>query len=72
MSILENVTLAIKLAKTAYDLGKDAAPFIKTAYEVAVNKKILTIEEHKSMIEQEAAWRTEIDAVIAKDDTAID
>lgn len=72
MELLANVTLAIKLAKMAYDLGKEAAPFVKTAYDILVNKKILTVEEHKSMLDQEAAWRTEIDAKIAEDDAAID
>lgn len=72
MSILDTVTLAVKLAKMAYDLGKDAAPFVKVAYDIAVNKKVLTVEEHKSMVDQEAAWRAEIDAVIAEDDAAED
>lgn len=72
LTIISNITLAIKLAKMAYDLGQDAAPFVKVAYDIAVNKKVLTVEEHKSMVEQEAAWRAEIDAIIAADDEVTD
>lgn len=70
--ILANVQLAVKLAKLAFDLGKDAAPYIKTSYDIVVNKKVLTPEEHKSMSDQEALWRAEIDAQIAADDKATD
>lgn len=72
MDLISNVTLAIKLAKMAYDLSKDAAPFVKIAYDIAINKKVITTEQHKSMLDQEIAWRAEIDAKIAEDDKAID
>lgn len=71
-TILANVQLVIKLAKMAYDLGHDAEPFVKTAYNIVVNKKVLTPEEHKTMADQEIAWRAAIDAQIVQDDTATD
>lgn len=72
VTILADVTLAIKLAKMAYDLGHDAAPFVKTAYQIVFENKVLTIEERKIMSEQETTWRTNIDKAIAEDDAASD
>lgn len=72
VTILADVSLAIKLAKMAYDLGKDVYPFLKTAYEIIFENKILTADERETMEKQEAEWRAEIDAVIAEDDKATD
>lgn len=72
VTILADVALAIKLAKMAYDLGKDVAPFVITAYQIMFKNKILTADEREAMEKQEAEWRTEIDAVIADDDKATD
>lgn len=72
VTILADVGLAIKLAKMAYDLGKDVYPFLKTAYEIMFKNKILTADEREAMEKQEAEWRAEIDAVIAEDDKATD
>ncbi len=69
---IATVMLAVKLASTAYQLGKDAAPYIKLAYEIQFKNKILTAEERKAMDNQEQVWRDEIDAVIADDDVADD
>lgn len=71
-TILADIQLAIKLAKMAYDLGKDMYPYVKTAYEIMFKNKILTPEERQSMTDQELAWRSEIDVIIAADDTATD
>ncbi len=72
VTIIADISLAIKLAKMAYDLGKDMYPYVKTAYEIMFKNKVLTAEERQVMTDQEIAWRTEIDAVIAADDKATD
>lgn len=69
---LAAIKLALSLATTAYQLGKEAAPYIKLAYEIQFKNKVLTVEERKAMDNQEAAWRVEIDAQIAEDDKATD
>lgn len=69
---LTAIKLALSLATTAYQLGKDAAPYIKLAYEIQFKNKILTSEERKIIADQEAAWRLEIDTVISDDDKAKD
>lgn len=66
------IKLALSLAVTAYQLGKDAAPYIKMAYEIQFKNRILTDDERKAMTAQEQLWRSEIDAVIAADDAASD
>jgi hypothetical protein len=66
------IKLALSLAMTAYQLGKDAAPYIMLAYQIQFKNKILTDAERKAMTDQETAWRAEIDAVIAADDAATD
>lgn len=72
IAILADVQLAIKLAKMAYDLGKDIAPYMITAYEIMFKNKVLTAEERQAMTDQELSWRKEIDDVIAADDAATD
>jgi len=72
VSILKDVQLAIGLAKMAYDLGKDIAPYMITAYEIMFKNKILTVEEREAMTKQELEWRADIDRVIAEDDAATD
>lgn len=72
MISVDAIKLALSLATTAYQLGHDAAPYIKLAYEIQFKNKVLTSEEHKAMLNQEAAWRAEIDVRIDEDDTAID
>jgi hypothetical protein len=71
-TILADVQLAISLAKTAYDLGKDMAPYVITAYQIVFENKVLTAAERQAMTDQEAAWRAEIDAAIAADNAATD
>jgi len=72
VTIMADIALAIKLGKMAYDLGKDVAPYMITAYQIMFKNKILTAEERQKMTDQELAWRSEIDAVIAADDEATD
>lgn len=72
VSILADVQLAIKLAKMAYDLGKDTAPYIITAYQIMFKNKILTAEERQAMTAKELEWRAKIDAQIDEDDAATD
>lgn len=72
VAILADVQLAIKLAKMAYDIGVDAAPYIKTAYQIMFENKVLTTEERQAMRNQEIAWRQNIDNKIAEDDIAAD
>lgn len=72
ITIMADVQLAIKLAKMAYEMGKDMYPYVKTAYEIMFKNKVLTPEERQAMIDQELAWRADIDAVIAADDAATD
>jgi hypothetical protein len=72
ISILAEVQLAIKLAQMAYDLGHDAAPFVKTAYEIVFKNKVLTVEERQAMTAQETSWRASTDKIIAEDDAATD
>lgn len=72
VTIMADVQLAIKLAKMAYEMGKDMYPYVKTAYEIMFKNKILTPEERQAMTDQEQLWRAEIDAVIAADDAATD
>lgn len=66
------IKLAISLATTAYSLGKDAAPYIKLAYEIQFKNKVLTADERKAMEDQEQSWRSEIDEIIAADAAAED
>jgi len=66
------IKLALSLAATAYQLGKDAAPYIKLAYEIQFKNKVLTAEERQAMTDQEQSWRSEIDEIIAADDLAND
>lgn len=72
VTIMADVQLAIKLAKMAYEMGKDMYPYVKTAYEIMFKNKVLTPEERQAMINQELSWRAEIDAQIAADDAATD
>lgn len=66
------IKLALSLATTTYQLGKDAAPYIKMAYEIQFKNKVLTADERKAMEDQEQSWRSEIDEIIAADDAAED
>jgi len=72
VTIMADIALAVKLAKMAYDTGKDMYPYVKTAYEIMFKNKVLTAEERDAMTKQEQLWRSEIDAQIAKDDAATD
>lgn len=69
---ISDIKKALSLATTAYQLSKDAAPYIKIAYQIQFKNKVLTTEERKTMTDQEAVWRAEIDAIIAEDDKATD
>lgn len=72
VTIMSDIALAVKLAKMAYDTGKDMYPYVKTAYEIMFKNKVLTPEEREAMTNQEQEWRAQIDAVIAEDDAATD
>jgi len=72
VTIMADIQLAIKLAKMAYDAGKDMYPYVKTAYEIMFKNKILTAEERDAMTKQEQEWRADIDKQIAEDDAATD
>lgn len=65
--ILADVQLAVKLANTALQLGEDAAPHVQTAYGILFEGKSLTDEERQAMLDQETAWRSDIDDAIAVD-----
>ncbi len=69
---IEMIKLALSLATTAYQLGKDAAPYVKLAYQIQFENKVLTPEERQAMTDQEQSWRSEIDEIIAADDLATD
>lgn len=69
-SIMEDVQLAVKLANMAIQLGEDAAPKIQTAYDILFEGKALTPDERDAMIQQEEAWRSDIDGAIAADDAS--
>ena len=68
VSIIADAQIVISLAKLAYQVGQDALPYIERAYQLLFNNKSLTEQERTDMAAQEAAWRADIDAVIAKDD----
>lgn len=70
--IMADVQLAIKLAKMAYDAGVDMYPYIKTAYQIMFENKVLTAEERQTMTDQETAWRKNIADQVAQDDAATD
>lgn len=72
VTIFADAQLAIKLAKMAYDLGHDMAPYVATAYQIMFKNKILTPSERQAMTDQENTWRANIDAKIAEDDAATD
>jgi hypothetical protein len=72
VTIMADIALAVKLAKMAYDTGKDMYPYVKTAYEIMFKNKVLTAEERDAMTKQEQLWRSEIDTIIAEDDAATD
>lgn len=69
---MADVSLAIKLAKMAYDTGREMYPYVKLAYEIVFKNKVLTTEERETMTATEKQWRAEIAAVIANDDIAAD
>lgn len=70
--IMADVQLAIKLAKMAYDAGIDMYPYVKTAYQIMFENKVLTAEERQTMTDQETAWRKNIADQVAQDDAATD
>jgi len=69
-TILADIQIALSVGKLAVELGKDAAPFLITAYNIAFNDKALTDDERAAMKAQEAQFRADIDAQIAADDAA--
>lgn len=72
VSILADVQIAISVAKAAYELGKDAQPFVLAAWQIAFGHKTLTDVERKELQDQEVALRKQIDDIIAADDAAAD
>lgn len=71
-SIIADAQIVISLAKLAYQVGHDALPYIERAYNLLFNSQSLTDQERTDMAAQEAAWRADIDATIAKDDVEDD
>lgn len=71
-TVLADVQLAVSLAKMAIDLGRDVAPYVTRAYQIAFENKALTDTERQVMTDQETAMRGEIDAIIAADAAATD
>lgn len=72
VTLMADISLAIKLAKMAYDTGREMYPYVKLAYEIMFKNKVLTTEEREAMASQEKEWRAEIAAVIVEDDAATD
>lgn len=71
-AIFADVKLAVKLAKMAYDLKQDSGPYLSTAYAISFEHKSLTADERQAMIDQELAFRADVDKVTAEDDAATD
>lgn len=69
-TILADVQLAIGVGKMAYDLGKDAGPFLLKAYQIVFENKVLTVEERGALRAQEDLFRADIAAAIAADAAA--
>lgn len=72
VTVMADVQLAIKLAKMAYDAGVDMYPYVKTAYQIMFENKVLTTEERQTITNQEIAWRKDIATQVTEDDTAVD
>lgn len=60
--------MVIGLAKLAYQVEQDAQPYVIRAWQILFENKALTEQERADMAAQEVAWRSDIDAAIAKDD----
>ncbi|MCK1577772.1 hypothetical protein [Bradyrhizobium sp. 174] len=71
-TILADVQIALQVGKMAYDLGKESAPFLIKAYQIAFENKVLTAEERAALKAQEDAYRAEIAAAVAADAAAAD
>lgn len=67
LSIIAEVQFIIGMAKLAYEVEQDAEPFVVRAWQLLFENKPLTDQERADMAALEAAWRNDIDAVIAKD-----
>lgn len=66
-TILADVQIALQVGKMAYDLGKESAPFLIKAYQIAFENKVLTVEERAELRAQEQAYRKEIADQVAAD-----
>ncbi|MGR4927257.1 hypothetical protein ACIPUD_10670 [Bradyrhizobium sp. CAR08] len=71
-TILADVQIALQVGKMAYDLGKESAPFLIKAYQIAFENKVLTAEERAALKAQEDTYRAEIAAAVAADAAAAD
>ncbi len=69
LSIVAEAQMLIGLAKLAYQVEQDAQPYVIRAWQLLFENKALTDQERTDMTAQEAAWRADIDAAIAKDDS---
>lgn len=65
-TIIADIKLAVSAAQAAYQLGKDAGPFITAAADI-IGGKALTPEQRAEMLENETALRNRLQAPITDD-----
>lgn len=59
-TIIADATVLISLGKFALEVGQDAKPFLVDAYDILINKKVLTDAERSDMLAREASLRSEL------------
>lgn len=64
--IISAIKIALSAAQAAYELGQDAGPFIKNAYDI-MNGKTLTADERAELLAKEQALRNRLQAPITDD-----
>lgn len=69
ITIIADVKMAIGVAQSLYELGKDAAPAIKRAVDI-INGKHLTPAERAEMVAEETALRNRLNAPLEDDPPA--
>lgn len=72
LSIVAEAQIIIAMAKLAYQVGQDAAPYVERAWKLLFENKSLTEQERADMAAQETAWRSDIDKAITADDASPD
>lgn len=61
-TILADAKIVVSLGTLALQVGEDAAPFLKDAYDILFSKKTLTDAERTALIAQETAMTAKIEA----------